>query len=177
MSTEYRINNFTRFWMLSLAISFDLLQFLTPGILDKFITLIATIVFGMLFAEKGALTMKGKGIIRILKLLGPISDIIIGNIPGITLTVWAQIEESRIIDKVAPDSAKAVLQNKQKLKSPKRGVGTKVTQDTIQNPTKYGKGRRGQRTLSREYTRSINRNTHSKQRSLQNTKLPSKHML
>ncbi len=103
MSTEYKINNTTKWGMLSLALIFDGIQLVTPGIMDTLITATATMVFGMLFIEKGVLTISGTGALKIFRIVVPLAELFISHIPGITLTVWIQIKISRIADEILPE--------------------------------------------------------------------------
>ncbi len=157
VEAEHKINDTTKWGMLILALLFDGLQFITPGYTDTMVTLVAALVFGMIFMEKGALTMKGKGAMKIFKILIPISEVIISHVPGITLMVWLQIKISRLSDEALPEFAKDVLRAKnlsgrgkvlkdhlKSIKSESKRVKKYRSLDQ-----KYGKGNRGKRTLER----------------------------
>ena len=102
MSTNYRIGNSKKFGMLSLALLFDGIQLVTPSMLDVIVTSTAAVVFGIIFLESGALTLKGKGALKLLRIILPIAELIMGNLPTIFLTVWVQIKISRMADRVVP---------------------------------------------------------------------------
>jgi len=152
---NYRINDTTKWGMLALALLFDGIQLITPGIMDTMITAFAFMVFGMLFIEKGALTSSGK-----FRILIPFAEILIGNLPGITLEVWILIKISRVADKTLPEVVhklwglkrmrgdakyvhgdwKTVKHEAGQIKKYAKGRGKRA----------YGKGRRGVETLARK---------------------------
>ena len=155
MSTEYTINNTTKWGMLILALLFDIVQFMTPSSVDTLITAFAALVFGMIFLEKGALTVQNaqQGL-KILRLIIPFVELFVSILPGITLEVWVMIKISRLADRVLPKTLHTTLAGKQSRVHKKNIV---KAQHTIKQTRKYiyGKGRRGARTLARKTKQRI----------------------
>ena len=182
MSTKYKISKSAGFGLILLALIFDAIQWATPQAVDTLITAIATMVFGMIFMEKGVLTMSAKGALKIFRWLVPFAEIIISSVPGITLEVWILIKISRLADTVLPEKIHTIWGLKH-IRKDVRDIKNnwKIVKKTTQNIGKYtyGKGRRGARTLARktqQHTRLASKGTERKQRALTAAKTWSKHI-
>ncbi len=158
MSANYRIGESKKFGMLSLALLFDGIQFATPVAVDIVVSLTAAVVFGIIFLESGALTLKGKGALKLLRIVLPISELVVGNLPAIFLTVWVQIKISRIVDTVLPEDLQNTVRllarrhiTKDIAYSKKRiNRRLKTIQKVNERNKRYGKGRRGATAADRQ---------------------------
>lgn len=139
---QYRINNTSKWGMLTLALMFDAIQLITPGIMDTFVIAMAALIFGMLFLEKGALTQSGTGAIKLFRWLIPLAEIFISHLPGITLMIWIQIKISRFYDMALPDQIHQFVRQKRLM--------VVSHQKKQLKKYAYGKGKRGARTLKRK---------------------------
>ncbi len=152
--SEYRINDTTKWGMLTLAFMFDGVQFITPNIMDKMIIALAFFVFGMWFLEKGAFTWRAPDskatLLKIFRYLGPIMELIISNAPMITLIVASHIYMSRIWDKTLGEKGvemAGLLTLKKDIGSINKNRQTYKHQKKQIKKYAYGKGRRGAQTL------------------------------
>jgi hypothetical protein len=173
MEKHYKIGNSTQYGMLAIALVFDAIQFLTPGYTDTVITAAAALFFGMIFYERGALTIRGTGILRLARIILPISELVITNLPAIFLTVWVQIKISRMLDASLPDEVH-MLQQLRTAKSRKSALAKdrefirtrsrKMARAALRNMynTRYGKGRRGEETQSRLNSKKVARHLDAK---------------
>jgi len=152
MSTEKRIGG-ERWGMYTLALIFDGIQLITPFVMDALITTVALLVFGMIFIEKGALTVGAGGWLKIAKFVIPLGELVFSNMPGILLTVWIQIKASDINDKILPDVVHKWW-GRARLKGDVKDVRKqwKNTRHETKQLKKYayGKGKRGAQTLARK---------------------------
>ncbi len=158
MSTQYKINNASKVWMLSVALSFDLIQLLTPRLFDTVIAAFAAMFFMMVFIEKGAITPKASGAMKIARIVLPLSEVIIGNLPSIFLTVWVQIKISRAVDNIIPEETQNIIRARRlpsqirQINNHKRFIKTKTKRIIRGQVKSFGKGRRGVETTQRQNT-------------------------
>lgn len=173
MATNHTIGNGTRWAMLSVALFFDFIQFITPGFTDTFITATAALVFMMWFQEKGALTLKGKGAVALLRWILPPLELLFSHMPGIFLTVWAQITVSRAIDS-APEPVKELYRKRlQRGMAKERTLQRGVAKGELKQLKEYayGKGRRGARASERAIDAEGSPRTAQVQRQLETKKV------
>jgi len=155
MSADYKIGNSTKMWMLSLALFFDTIQLLTPRITDSIITATAALMFMMIFIEKGALAPRASGALKIVRIILPVAEMAMGNLPTIFLTVWVQIKISRIIDDVVPEDLKKIMRARRlpgqhrQITNHKKFIASRAKKiRRIQQTNRYRKGRRGAATAA-----------------------------
>ncbi|GEM_PF-5525416 len=171
--TQYKINDTTKWVMISLALMFDGIQYITPGYTDTLITAIAALVFGMILIEHGALTVKGSSALRYGRMLAVAGELIISHIPAITLTIIIQILISRAADRVVPDSVQGLLRTaklKGKLQDVSKGKRFIKMRSKKMARVAYGKGKRGANTRARKMGIKPSAETTRRQQRLQNTK-------
>jgi hypothetical protein len=146
MSTEHKINGTTKWVLIFIALFFDLVQFITPGLLDTFVTASAALVCGMIFIEKGAFTIKGPQALRYARLITFVGELLISILPAITLTVIIQIAISRLADKTPV--VKKLLRKHRLTRSDVTGERATAKRE-VKKIGKYvsGKGRRSMRKL------------------------------
>ncbi len=144
--------------MLSLALFLDLIQLLTPYFTDTLISATAALIFIMIFIEKGAITPRASGAMKIARIVLPLSEVVIGNLPSIFLTVWVQIKISRAVNNIIPQEAQDIIRARRlpsqirQIKNHKRFIKAK-SKRVIKGRTKsFGKGRRGAETTQRQNT-------------------------
>ncbi len=160
MDNTYKINNATRFAMLSVALMFDALQLVTPQSVDKVIMLLAAIIFMMWFAEKGALVISNDGALKLFIILVPFAEFFMSVIPGITLTVWIQIKISRIADRIISEDLHKLVELKHLPGDVKNLLHKKrLLSHNIKQVRKFARARsaRSIRRLARQISKQQNR--------------------
>jgi hypothetical protein len=135
-------------------------QFFTPGYTDTLITAVAFLITSVIFIENGAFSIRAgsskKFALKVLMWMGWTSEVIPGWMPMILVSVLIRIYLSRAADKIIGESGVNVINKMRRGKAIKDIVNAKKYIKKRGGKmlkvasNRYGKGRRGARTLIKQ---------------------------